>query len=236
VAARGGREAIWREDEDRRVIFHTDRGSTYTAKDFRALCARLGVRQSMGRWGRVSIMPPRRRSSSLEWEVLSRNTFSDTLQAWAVVIDWCYTFYNHQRRHSAADGLPPVNYEIRKPTEAASGLRNPPRSRGNHNRRLGPRRHPRPRRDARHRLGEHFPLTYHAGAQPFSLTPPQHRTVGPTEHHAARWSPSPSTCPIAHHTPGRSRPTAGRSAPAPAGCRLKTLHRLDHHTVEIEQQ
>jgi transposase InsO family protein len=51
VAARGGREAIWREDEDRRVIFHTDRGSTYTAKDFRALCARLGVRQSMGRVG-----------------------------------------------------------------------------------------------------------------------------------------------------------------------------------------
>ena len=32
----------------------------------------------------------------------------------SVVIDWCYTFYNHQRRHSAADGLSPVNYEIRE--------------------------------------------------------------------------------------------------------------------------
>jgi len=31
-----------------------------------------------------------------------------------VVIDWCYTFYNYQRRHSAADGLSPVNYEIRE--------------------------------------------------------------------------------------------------------------------------
>lgn len=49
-----------------------------------------------------------------EWEVLSRNTFSDTIQAQAVVIDWCYSFYNHQRRHSAADGLSPVNYEIRQ--------------------------------------------------------------------------------------------------------------------------
>jgi len=52
--------------------------------------------------------------SSLEWEVLSRNRFRDTVQAQAVVIDWCYTFYNYQRRHSAADGLSPVNYEIRE--------------------------------------------------------------------------------------------------------------------------
>ena len=29
------------------VIFHTDRGSTYTARDFTALCDRLGIRQSM---------------------------------------------------------------------------------------------------------------------------------------------------------------------------------------------
>jgi transposase InsO family protein len=52
--------------------------------------------------------------SSLEWEVLSRNQFGDTVHARAMVIDWCYTFYNHQRRHSAADGLSPVNYEIRE--------------------------------------------------------------------------------------------------------------------------
>ncbi|GLP76638.1 hypothetical protein TUM20983_37480 [Mycobacterium antarcticum] len=46
--------------------------------------------------------------------MLSRNSFSDTIRARAVVIDWCYTAYNHQRRHSAADGLSPVNYEIRE--------------------------------------------------------------------------------------------------------------------------
>lgn len=46
--------------------------------------------------------------------MLSRNHFRDTIHAQAVVIDWCYTFYNHQRRHSAADGLSPVNYEIRE--------------------------------------------------------------------------------------------------------------------------
>ena len=31
------------------VIFHADRGSTHTAKDFTRLCRRLGVLQSMGR-------------------------------------------------------------------------------------------------------------------------------------------------------------------------------------------
>ena len=31
-----------------------------------------------------------------------------------MVIDWCYTFCKHQRRHSAADGQSPVNYEVRE--------------------------------------------------------------------------------------------------------------------------
>ena len=36
--------------------------------------------------------------SSLEWEVLSRHDFANTGQAQAVVLDWCYGFYNHDRR------------------------------------------------------------------------------------------------------------------------------------------
>jgi transposase InsO family protein len=49
--------------------------------------------------------------SSLEWEVLSRHEFQTTGQASATVIDWCYGFYNHQRRHSVAAGQSPINYE-----------------------------------------------------------------------------------------------------------------------------
>jgi transposase InsO family protein len=90
-------------------------GSTYTANAFTALCRKLGIRQSMGRVGSCfDNAAAEAFFSSLEWEVLSRNRFSDTIQARAVVIDWCYTFYNQQRRHSAADGLSPVNYEIRE--------------------------------------------------------------------------------------------------------------------------
>jgi len=55
TSIRGGRTKV------EGVVFHTDRGSTYTATRFTGLCGRVGVRQSMGRVG--STMPPRRRSS-----------------------------------------------------------------------------------------------------------------------------------------------------------------------------
>ena len=63
--------------------------------------------------------------SSLEWEVLSRNSFSDTIQARAAVIDWCYTFYKHQRRHSAADGLSPSTTRSGKPNRSRRRLKKP---------------------------------------------------------------------------------------------------------------
>jgi putative transposase len=104
--ARGGTEHITG------VIFHTDRGSTYTADKFTALCRRLGIRQSMGRVGSCfDNAAAEAFFSSLEWEVLSRHEFATTAQARVVVIDWCYGFYNHQRRHSAAAGQSPINYE-----------------------------------------------------------------------------------------------------------------------------
>jgi transposase InsO family protein len=106
VAARGGAEQITG------VIFHTDRGSTYTAEKFTALCRRLEIRQSMGRVGSCfDNAAAEAFFSSLEWEVLSRHEFDTTAKARAVVIDWCYGFYNTQRRHSAAAGQSPINYE-----------------------------------------------------------------------------------------------------------------------------
>jgi len=116
IAARGGVDAVngpnWRDEESQRVIFHTDRGSTYTANSFTKLCRQLGVRQSMGRVGSCfDNAAAEAFFSSLEWEVLSRHEFENTRQAQAIVLDWCYGFYNHDRRHSAAGMMSPVNYE-----------------------------------------------------------------------------------------------------------------------------
>lgn len=116
VAARGGVDAVngegWREDESQRVIFHTDRGSTYTANSHTKLCRKLGVRQSMGRVGSCfDNAAAEAFFSSLEWEVLSLHDFENTRQAQAVVLDWCYGFYNQERRHSSAGMMSPINYE-----------------------------------------------------------------------------------------------------------------------------
>jgi len=112
VTARGGKTAIWRAEESERVIFHTDRGSTYTADSFTRLCRQLGIRQSMGRVGSCfDNSAAEALFSSLEWEVLSRHDFATTGQAQAVVLDWCYGFYNHTRRHSSANMMSPINYE-----------------------------------------------------------------------------------------------------------------------------
>lgn len=122
VAARGGRQAIWRDEESERVIFHTDRGSTYTANSFTKLRRQLGIRQSMGRVGSCfDNAAAEAFFSSLEWDVLSRNRLRDTVQAQAVVIDWCYTFYNHQRRPAPQTGS--------RPSTTKSGNQTPSRKR-----------------------------------------------------------------------------------------------------------
>ena len=117
------RRAGLRRDQDRRrgrggrrviegVIFHSDRGSTYTATDFTKLCRDNGIRQSMGRVGSCfDNAAAEAFFSTLEWEVLSRHKLTDTDQARAVVLDWCYEFYNHTRRHSSANMMSPINYE-----------------------------------------------------------------------------------------------------------------------------
>ena len=112
VTTGGGRDAIWRDVESERVIFHTDRGSTYTANALTKLCPQLGIRQSMGRVGSCfDNAAAEAFFSSLEWEVLSRHELRTLDSAQAVVLDWCYGFYNHDRRQSTIGMVSPVTYE-----------------------------------------------------------------------------------------------------------------------------
>lgn len=120
VTTRGGKPAIHTDDEALRVTFHSDRGSTYTADAFTRVCRDLGIRQSMGRVGSCfDNAAAEAFFSSLEWEVLSRNTFDTIDHARAAVIDWCYGFYNHHRRHSSIGNVSPITYETRSGQEAA---------------------------------------------------------------------------------------------------------------------
>ena len=121
VTVRGGKAAIWREEESEKVIFHTDRGSTYTADLLTKTCKDLGIRQSMGRVGSCfDNSAAEAFFSTLEWEVLSRNEFDTTTEAATAVMDWCFNFYNTTRRHSSAAMMSPIAYETAALTPRAA--------------------------------------------------------------------------------------------------------------------
>ena len=93
------------------VIFHSDKGGEYVGELFASACAALQVTQSMGRVGSaLDNAAAESWNSTLEHELLSRQHFATKDQARraiAVFID----AYNHRRRHSSCEMLPPVTYE-----------------------------------------------------------------------------------------------------------------------------
>jgi putative transposase len=93
------------------VIFHSDRGSEYTAGAFRAACQRLSVCQSMGRPGSaLDNAVIESWHSTLEFELRSIEHFATRAAARARVSAWIHD-YNHNRRHSACQMMSPVDYE-----------------------------------------------------------------------------------------------------------------------------
>jgi putative transposase len=106
VAVRGGAARI------EGVVFHTDRGSTYTATSFTGLCAGLKIRQSMGRVGSCfDNAVAEAWFSTLEWELLRHRRFETRDQAAREISRWTYEFYNGRRRHSTIGMSSPVRYE-----------------------------------------------------------------------------------------------------------------------------
>ena len=104
VAIRGGEVAG--------VIFHSDRGSTYTADLFTAACTKLEIRQSMGRVGsELDNAAAESFFSTLEHERLTRRTYATRARARRDVARWIDEFYNPRRRHSTCGMLSPVAYE-----------------------------------------------------------------------------------------------------------------------------
>ena len=93
------------------VIFHTDRGSEYTAAAFRASCQRLSISQSMGRPGSaLDNAVIEAWHSTLEFELRRVGHFATKAAARAGVAAWIED-YNHHRRHSSLGRVSPVDYE-----------------------------------------------------------------------------------------------------------------------------
>ncbi|GAA3803512.1 hypothetical protein GCM10022226_24150 [Sphaerisporangium flaviroseum] len=96
------------------VIFHTDRGSEYTAARFQAACRHWGVIQSMGRAGcALDNAAAESFNFTLKVEFVHRHRFATRDEARVKITTWITDFYNTRRRHSATDGLFLIDYEHR---------------------------------------------------------------------------------------------------------------------------
>jgi transposase InsO family protein len=93
------------------VIFHTDHGGEYVGDLFAGACLSLRVTQSMGRVGSaLDNAAAESFNSTLEHELLSRRHFATKDQARREVARFIDA-YNHRRRHSSCEMLPPVAFE-----------------------------------------------------------------------------------------------------------------------------
>ncbi|GAA3561338.1 hypothetical protein GCM10022222_51370 [Amycolatopsis ultiminotia] len=94
------------------VIFHSDRGSEYTAAATGAACQALGVVQSMGRVGSaLDNAAAESFNSTLKVEFAHGHRFATRAGARIKIATWIADFYNTTRRHSANDGLAPIPFE-----------------------------------------------------------------------------------------------------------------------------
>jgi transposase InsO family protein len=93
------------------VIFHTDKGGEYVGELFARACEALRATQSMGRVGSaLDNAAAESFNSTLEHELLSRSHFQTKDQARRAVARFIDA-YNHRRRHSSCEMMPPVSYE-----------------------------------------------------------------------------------------------------------------------------
>ena len=104
VATRGG--------NIKGVIFHSDKGSQYTAGAFAKACRRLGIHRSSGRTGNaLDNAPAESFFSTLQHELIDRRSWATKAQARQEIAMWVHSWYNHHRLHSAIGMVPPVEYE-----------------------------------------------------------------------------------------------------------------------------
>jgi transposase InsO family protein len=109
------RMAVERRGPAPGLIFHSDRGSQYTAGDFTALLARHGIRQSLSRprqcWDNAVAESW---FATLKVELVHRHPWSTRARARQAIFEYIEVFYNRRRLHSSLGYLSPAEYEARR--------------------------------------------------------------------------------------------------------------------------
>lgn len=106
--------AQWRRKDVTKVIVHSDRGSTYTAADYRELLANVGHQRSLGRKGDCyDNAVAESFFGTLKNELVYHEDCRTRVEARQSLFEYIEVFYNRQRRHSHLDYLSPVEFERR---------------------------------------------------------------------------------------------------------------------------
>jgi putative transposase len=96
------------------LVFHSDRGSQYAAKDYRAALEAAGITCSMSRRGDCwDNAVAESFFATLKAELVHNVIFTSRGAAKTVIAEWIEMFYNAKRRHSSLGYLSPLEFERR---------------------------------------------------------------------------------------------------------------------------
>ncbi len=99
------------------LVFHSDRGSQYTSREFAVLLGANGITQSLSRVGQCwDNAVAESFFATLKLELLHRQGWPTRAAAQRAVSEYIEVFYNRQRLHSTLGYRPPAEYEVTQAT------------------------------------------------------------------------------------------------------------------------
>lgn len=104
--------ALMRRRPPRRLLIHSDQGSEYAGRDYRAVLEDAGIRCSMSRKGNCwdnAVME--RFFATLKTELVHHESYRTRDEARTSVFQYIEGFYNRRRRHSYLNYQAPLVYE-----------------------------------------------------------------------------------------------------------------------------
>ncbi|KAE9526399.1 IS3 family transposase [Testudinibacter aquarius] len=109
------RLAVHRRKPQKGLLFHSDRGSQYTSKQYRDCLSEFHMVASQSRAGKCTDNAVTERFfRSLKCERVHRQNYRTFDEALLNIADYIERYYNHQRLHSTLGYLSPVMFERQK--------------------------------------------------------------------------------------------------------------------------
>jgi putative transposase len=114
-------QAIAKRNPKAGLLLHSDRGSQYSAWDYRTIIKAHGFEQSMSRKGNCwDNAPMESFFKTMKVEEVYRTNYKTHAEAQAAIFDYIEVFYNRQRMHSAINYMTPEAFEAQTQTSSAT--------------------------------------------------------------------------------------------------------------------